>query len=570
MILQWDSNGMSNPQGSRFQEVKASLSTLIAALQALTADEKQLSSGLTEILSLHARANRYLWSLETSVRAAQSLNVWDTGNQTAAGEVKLLADQLKAAFSPVVAYMQTHGNLTPSARLATDFESFLYQNQDFITQVLWPLRFLYNHLLGTMRLNVGSQSEAASSLSFPQVVTVLKTSDNPAQVEKVFRSLNSWLAANAQMFADILNSVAGYRLLRTQSSGETLINFAAKEERCSIESLEAMFDALSERQSDLVKALKVKTMRAGLDASGPIPISHLFTVAPNKGAKQLASLEDSLEGIRKAYGAMDAGFESFIDEALQKHWIETRNTSGRAAGAWCDNLPSENAVFIYLTNAPGIGACFQFAHLLGVGYLHHCCNHARSDNPMNRRLPWSLIEVAGMLCATSVERTMLKHPRTPEEEYACTIQTLKRLINMTLLLPMRHRLMRRILHERSKGILTVNQINRLSREAWQEVFGSSVDGCDQYIWAYKPHFYRVNVTYYDWQYTFGYLLSQLIWKMLSEKQIERPDFVRGFLTGMANMPCEDLMQKHLGIDIRSKQTWLKAIDAALEIPAIKG
>lgn len=34
---------------------------------------------------------------------------------------------------------------------------------------------------------------------------------------------------------------------------------------------------------------------------------------------------------------------------------------------------------------------------------------------------------------------------------------------------------------------------------------------------------------------------------------------------MAYLDCESLILKHIGVDIRQKETWLKAIDAALEI-----
>ncbi|MBP3438361.1 MAG: hypothetical protein J6K46_03345 [Sutterella sp.] len=89
-------------------------------------------------------------------------------------------------------------------------------------------------------------------------------------------------------------------------------------------------------------------------------------------------------------------------------------------------------------------------------------------------------------------------------------QIRRRAANQLLTLLVRHRLMRELLNARRQHALSVPEINHLSREAWLHFFGDSADGFDQYVWASKPHFFRLHVFFYDWQYTFGYLVSQML------------------------------------------------------------
>lgn len=573
--LQWKPQGLSNVGSARFAEVAASLSSLVTAIEAMTATENGRTTGLNETLMLYGRARDFLWTLKTAVRAAQSLNVLDTAAQQADSDVKHLSDRLSNAVAPIVRRL-TDNNLAIPPSLAPESKTWIKhlgapnnpasERARSTARLIWSLRATHSHLTSTLRINAMKSDGSGTSLTFPQVIATLKTSGDPVLINNVFRSFNSWLAPHAQLFTDLLNVILEYRLQRAENAGEPLLGFAAHEDRCAQDTLTALFEALDERKPILQDAVRLKyqmtSTSGGTQTSRPVAL--LLTVAADQATDRFSSLEKSLQVISDAYGSVTPGFVDFIRTATERGWIEARNTSGRAGGAWCDNLPSEQAVYLFIKNSPGMAACSQFAHLLGVGYLHHVLHTVA---PAYRQIPLTLIELAGMLCETAVERRTLLSAESVAESQVLKIQALRRLVNMTLLLPMRHRLTERLLQERNQGILTVSGINRLCREEWAARFGDSVDGYDQYIWAYKNHFYRTDVTFYDWQYTFGYLLSQLIWKLRHANMLA-PDTVQALISDMAYLDCESLILKHIGVDIRQKETWLKAIDAALEISGL--
>lgn len=114
-------------------------------------------------------------------------------------------------------------------------------------------------------------------------------------------------------------------------------------------------------------------------------------------------------------------------------------------------------------------------------------------------------------------------------------------------------------------MLSVSDINALSRSAWDKHFGETTDGFDQYVWAWKPHFYHPTNAFYDWQYSFGYLVSQMLAKSFEEfGRTAAGGDLRAFAIDAAHMDCETLLMKHLNRDIRSPDFWHDAITEALK------
>lgn len=122
--LQWKPQGLSNVGSARFAEVAASLSSLVTAIEAMTATENGRTTGLNETLMLYGRARDFLWTLKTAVRAAQSLNVLDTAAQQADSDVKHLSDRLSNAVAPIVRRL-TDNNLAIPPSLAPESKTWI-------------------------------------------------------------------------------------------------------------------------------------------------------------------------------------------------------------------------------------------------------------------------------------------------------------------------------------------------------------------------------------------------------------------------------------------------------------
>lgn len=135
---------------------------------------------------------------------------------------------------------------------------------------------------------------------------------------------------------------------------------------------------------------------------------------------------------------------------------------------------------------------------------------------------------------------------------------------MLLMVPSRHRLLVDLLAARRDGILSASRFNEASRRAWDAFFGGTTDGCDQYVWCWKPHLYRTNTVFYDWQYAFGYLVSQhLAETFLTSGAMASGALLGDFARDACRMHCDELLKKHLDADIRDPAFWMQAVDIAL-------
>lgn len=564
--FEWEQGGVADMRGGRFDEIRAALSSLIIAIRSMSKEPGLGASGAGEVLLLYGRAQDYLWTLKTLCRAEQSQDARGVRGSEGAHEAARLENQLDTAFLPVLKLLAGDESLAEDSELGR-WKRRLFEQKGCwasnpeglarLQRVLLPIKSMHAHLLNAMQLTVETGYGYPAKKTFSQAISDLKTSGDAVLTTGLFFHMSGWCAERAPLFADILNAVYGWRCNESApplSPYETAI----RRERCDPESVGAMLQTLFERSQEL-QALVARS--CGVPEGEKTPVARLFCQDAGAGAAVSAFCDYGrfFDYAKRTFGVLEPAFCEFLDQAISGHWIEARNTSGRAGGAWCDNLPSEKAMLIFLKKAQGPAALSQLMHLLGVGFMHWVLQGAESSL---RRMPLSMTEVAGMLCETAVERMLAG--ASPAFSPAIRAQSMKRLVNMTLALPMRHRLAKKLLEERERGVISVSRINELSREAWSESFGDSVDGCNQYVWAYKHHFYRTDVMFYDWQYTFGFLLSQLLFERFAKLP---QGSVKPFLQDAARLSCEALVERFLGFNIRKKDAWLLAVDSALSFAA---
>jgi oligoendopeptidase F len=90
-------------------------------------------------------------------------------------------------------------------------------------------------------------------------------------------------------------------------------------------------------------------------------------------------------------------------------------------------------------------------------------------------------------------------------------------------------------------------------------------GEDPYLWASKLHFYITGITFYNFPYTFGYLLSRGLYAMFRK---EGDDFLPKYeeLLRLAGSDrAENVVRRTVGRDLAEPQFWNEAI-RSLEEP----
>jgi oligoendopeptidase F len=104
-------------------------------------------------------------------------------------------------------------------------------------------------------------------------------------------------------------------------------------------------------------------------------------------------------------------------------------------------------------------------------------------------------------------------------------------------------------------------------ETQRHVLGDILEpgGEDPYFWASKLHFYITGITFYNFPYTFGYLLSRGLYGMFKQEGAGFLPKYEEFLRLAGSDTAENVVKRTVGQDIEKADFWTEAI-RSLEDP----
>jgi oligoendopeptidase F len=90
-------------------------------------------------------------------------------------------------------------------------------------------------------------------------------------------------------------------------------------------------------------------------------------------------------------------------------------------------------------------------------------------------------------------------------------------------------------------------------------------GEDPYFWASKLHFYITGITFYNFTYTFGYLLSRGLYAMFRKEGDGFMPKYEEFLRLAGSDTAENVVRRTVGRELEAPEFWSEAI-RSLEEP----
>ena len=561
-----------------FLDLRSQLEIVVAALEGVACaanphGEKAVLSAaaLQEAFRLYGRGLDLVRTLKTICRAHLGLNAAGTTAVSARSDVSAIALRLdrsgkklflmlESAEDPAALpaelrlWSQAKLDTAPAVELEDAVSVFA---EEMRSRVLNAVSALHTHLTSTMAAEVRTGDGRLRIQGFGASVAVLKNSDDPVLRETTFRALNGWLAAHAAPFLDALNAITGFRITLERHSSETLLEGSLRKDRTDLRVYNAMFDALEEALPAVREAV---ALRAPAFGPGPMKVWNVLSPAPMSIFSKERSLELALSDMSGAFRDINPHFCAFLERALRENWFDLRGLSRKSGGAWSDDLPAVDAVHIQADYLPTIAGEAALSHLVGAAYQMFVMHEA----PMPARLyPLSITEIMGNVCETRLFRFLAERARESQDRAMLSMlgwQVLRRITNCLLVIPARHALLKGVLAERRRRALSLEAINAISTESWRHYFGDATDGEDRYVWAYKPHFYRANSVFYDWQYTLGFLLSKaLVSRFEATGASACGASLKACTLESGTLSVADFGRRHLGADLRSRRFWSEVI-----------
>ncbi|WP_339727495.1 M3 family oligoendopeptidase [uncultured Gimesia sp.] len=415
---------------------------------------------------------------------------------------------------------------------------------------------LYDRLSGDLKIQIMEKGE------------LVERSPGQVHFDSPQRSIreNNFYAANkawdtiADSCADALNHLAGTRLtVYSHLPVADHLDAPLIYNRMQRGTLDTMWSVISKRKQKLVQFLEKKAEMLGLsklswyDLNAPLPLSG--------GESPEIPYDRACELIVNSFDKFSPDLSEFAERALRERWIEAENRPGKRQGGFCTTFPVQKQSRIFMTYTNSADSMSTLAHELGHAYHSYVLKdapYALSDYPMN------LAETASTFAEAVLGEQRLKAAKSKAEELQILDGMLGDSVSFMMNIHTRFLFEDRLHQERQEGELTPDRFSELMQQAQQEAYADALDesGLNPQFWISKLHFYISELPFYNFPYTFGYLLSLGVYALADtfSDPSEFAEKYRELLIATGCQVTEEAVANTFGYQLGEADFWNKSID----------
>jgi len=382
--------------------------------------------------------------------------------------------------------------------------------------------------------------------------------DSDRRVRKAaFRGGNvAWQGA-ADVVGAALNHIAGTRHTLHEKRGVAhFLDEALHDADISRATLDAMMEAVLAGAPLARRGLAVKARAMGVaaidwyDLEAPLPVPSAERVPWTRG----------VELVRKAFGASYPELARHFDAMLERRWIEAEPRDGKRPGAYCTTSEQTGETRVFMTFSGSLGDVSTLAH--EVGHAFHS-EMLRGERVLARQYPMTLAETASTFAESLLSEGLLADPSlTPAQRALLLGEAAGDAAAFLLDVPTRFLFEKRFYEERKNGEVAPARISELMATAQREVFGDALapGGEDPLFWASKLHFFIPEVMFYNFPYTFGFLLSRGMFALYKSEGAPFLARYEAFLRATGSGPAHLVAKDAVGADLEKPEFWAAAIE----------
>ncbi len=422
---------------------------------------------------------------------------------------------------------------------------------------------LYNTLSGKLDFRMHWPDGRIERVPMAQWRALMSAADRRVG-RAAFEGGNLEWARVGDVCAAALNAIAGNRLTLNRYRGHRhYLEPALYQAQVERQTLEAMYAAIHAHAR-----LPRRIFRAKASAFGRSGIWWFEREAPlalkDAGAEAL-SWEAGWRLVGRAFRRVYPALADYFQQALDRRWIESQMRPGKRPGAFCTGSELTGQQRLFMTFAGALRDASTLAHETGHAWHGWLMRDLR---PMARGYPMTLAETASVFAEKILAEGVAADPGLPDAQKLSMLDgELCDAAIMLLDITVRYEFERAFHDERASGEVGVSRLGKLMVAAQRRVWADALlpDGADPWFWASKLHFYITGTTFYNFPYTFGFLLAMaLVRRFRQNGPSFLPDYER-FLRLAGRGSAEEVVRQAIGEDIRRPEFWAGGI-LALEEP----
>ena len=414
----------------------------------------------------------------------------------------------------------------------------------------------WNKLQGTITSQLKADLELdgeVESLPLPALQNVRRYNLDESVRRRAFDAEIEILESMREPLAACMNGVKGYdNVLNRRRGREDALHPAIDQSRIDRATLEAMMSAMQASFPTFRQYLKAKANRFGVQA---LPWWDLF--APVGQNNRNFSWAQAKEFIVDNFGIFSDELASYAQRAFDRNWIDAEPRDGKRGGAFCMRIAGVKEARILCNFDGSLDQVSTIAHELGHGYHIEC---QKNKTFLQFITPMTLAETASIFCETIIQDAALEHASSPDEELAILETTLVGDTQVIVDITSRFIFEKEVFERREEAELSADDFCEIMTRAQIATYGEGLDEnhLHPYMWAWKPHYYRADISFYNYPYAFGLLFSTGLYAIYKQRGA---DFIPDMVDLLASTGLADAadLAARFDIDIRAPKFWVDSL-----------
>ena len=365
--------------------------------------------------------------------------------------------------------------------------------------------------------------------------------------------LSAWERVREPL-ASCLNGVKGaVNTLNAHRGRVDALHEPLDQARIDRETLEAMLGAMHDSFPAFRRYFRGKARRLGKET-----LAWWDLFAPTSESGRHFTFVEAQDFVVAQFGTFSDRLAAFAQHAFEARWIDAEPRDGKRGGAFCTGLPAVEESRILCNFDGSLDQVLTVAHELGHAYHNDCY---RGKTSLQRDSPMTLAETASIFNETIVTDALLHQAQDPGERLAILETFLIGASQVTVDIYSRYLFEREVFERRATAELSADEFCELMLWAHEETYGNGLDPDHRhpYMWAWKPHYYRAELSFYNFPYAFGLLFGLGLYHVYQEQgSAFLADYDQLLRDSGAGRAAE--LAGSFGIDIRQRAFWQGSLD----------
>ncbi|PEP81657.1 M3 family metallopeptidase [Bacillus pseudomycoides] len=425
---------------------------------------------------------------------------------------------------------------------------FENQNINFIENELKAWEDMYIQLRN--RLEVHHNNEI---LSFGKANYLAMNGETHHERLAVFSSLTEALEKEKTVFASVLNQIGRLRNLKSNLLQEKeVLSQSLQSNGISKNALLEMWNAI---EGNLEKLSSVIAFHKR--SKETFTWHDLMTLEENNQVQIPFSI--AVENIYEALKDIDEELAQFAQHAIMNGWVDAEPRDNKPPSGFCAPFLSEGESRISLRYDETIDSVRILAHELGHAWHFYVMSNEQSTAFLDDYLPMCMAESASIFFEMVLVDYLVKIAESEELRKSLLSWKIRNSFNYVMAIRASFQFEQTFYEESQKGHLSADELERLSILSQKAAYGNSLTEYQPFVWMKYGQFYTASVPFYNYPYTFGYLLSLGLLEIAKQDGSEFHSKYKKFLCETGKRPVEELVKQYFHIDLADNEFWEKAL-----------